>query len=192
MEGNRRDWLSTAGNTGILLTLVLLAWQIQPANSLTAGQMTHESLLGVRDMYLAQAGEDPADAIAKAMEAPEALTLADHARLDAYAKAFVHQVVRTNLLQQRGFDVQGSPAGRPAGRPGGHLRLLDPAGTLGPGMVVWQPRLGRALRPADGDRRRRDHGDLCAGLPERQEFCGAEQVVHAQYARMRARLQQAP
>lgn len=191
MQGTKRDWLSTSGNAGILLTLVLLAWQIQQANSLAAGQMTHESLLGVRDLYLAQAGEDPAAAIARAMEAPASLSIADHARLDAYAKAFAYQVIRTNLLQKQGFDVRGAPGDR-AG-------IFTYAALPGPwgrewwaGNRAWVRGFDPEMVDAVDEFLSFDHGALCEGLPDRPEFCGAERVVEAQYARMRAQLQETP
>lgn len=191
LEGGKRDWLSTAGNTGILLTLVLLAWQIRQANELTAGQMTHESLLGVRDMYLAQAGEDPAESIARAMDAPETLTLADHARLDAYAKAFAYQVIRSNVLQRMGFDVEGSAEDRAgifvySALPGRWGRAWWPENRTWIGS--YDPRMAAIVDGILGY----DHGELCAGLADAPEFCGAERVVEAAYARLRARLEATP
>ena len=68
------DWFVILGNGGLIFSLILLAFQISQSADLTAKQMRHESMMGLRDMYLHAAGENPADAMAKAVESPHNLT----------------------------------------------------------------------------------------------------------------------
>lgn len=68
------DWLNLLGNFGLVVGLGLAAWQIHQSSNIAATQLQHESMLGLRDMYLHAAGDEISAALATAIDQPDELT----------------------------------------------------------------------------------------------------------------------
>lgn len=180
------DWFVILGNGGLIFSLILLAFQISQSADLTAKQMRHESMMGLRDMYLHVAGENPADAMAKAVESPQNLTTKELLELDKLAKAHAYHVIRLSELERDGIDVGGRAVDRARVFAWDIIRNRW-------GVEWWKfnrswiavsaPRVA-----AEVDRVvNLDYGNVCAHLPT-DDFCSIDRLDAAYLATMRATL----
>ena len=101
-------WLALLGNTGLLIGMALVIFQINQNSELVREQLEHAMWTDRLNLHLAMMGENPAAAVATAIENPSALTLEETRVLDAYFQYWTLFEVRNIVMHEREMTV--SPA----------------------------------------------------------------------------------
>ena len=70
-------WLTIIGNAGLLLGVTLVIFQINQNSELVREQLFHSSWTDDLNLQLAMMGDNPAAAVARAVESPAELTVED-------------------------------------------------------------------------------------------------------------------
>ncbi len=96
-------WITIIGNAGLLLGVVLIIFQINQNSELVRGQLDHAMWTDRLNLRLALMGENPAAAIATAIENPSALSLEDTRVLNAYLDYWALFEVRHIDMYARGM-----------------------------------------------------------------------------------------
>ena len=98
-------WLSLAANIGVMLGLVLVAYQIRQDVELTKVQLFSDATSSRKEWNQAMLGSDPMNVVMKSIESPSELTLAELHVMDAYLVGAVNELRRLELLKASGLDV---------------------------------------------------------------------------------------
>jgi hypothetical protein len=96
-------WLQIIGNFGLIAGLGLVAVQIQQNTEITKAQMISEDRGIAVALKLAVLGENPAKAVAKAIDAPSQLTTEDMFVLTSLQLANYYHKSRNEMLYSMGF-----------------------------------------------------------------------------------------
>ena len=100
---NMSKWLTLGANIGILIGLVLVVIQIRQNSDLLRLQFINDEYLAESSSERLLIGENPADAIMKAMYSPEDMTYADFRVNDAYLISKIDMMYRRYQLGQEGI-----------------------------------------------------------------------------------------
>ncbi len=76
-------WITIAGNAGLLIGVALVIFQINQNSELVREQLDQSRWTDDLNLHLAMMDENPATAVANAIENPSALSLKDSTVLDA-------------------------------------------------------------------------------------------------------------
>ena len=105
------SWLSLGANIGVVVGLALVAYQINQDVKLTKVQLFSDVTTSMNEFNQALMGDDPLEIVAKSIESPRELTLAEMQIMDAYLISAVNEIRRLELLRQSGLNVEGSMKG---------------------------------------------------------------------------------
>ncbi len=97
--------LTIIGNAGLLLGVTLVIFQINQNSELVREQLFHSSWTDDLNLQLAMMGDNPAAAVARAVESPAELTVEDARVLHAYLSYWALSKVREIHLFERGMAV---------------------------------------------------------------------------------------
>jgi len=100
-----KSWVSLGANIGVVIGLLLVAFQINQDAELTRAQLFSDHTDSRRDWSQAMMGANPMEVVAKSIERPEQLTLAELQIMDMYFIAAVNELRRLEVLRQAGLDV---------------------------------------------------------------------------------------
>ena len=98
-------WLMIIGNFGLFIGVVLVVFQINQNSELTREQLNYSIWTDRMNVQLAMMGENPAAAVAKALEAPSEITVEESKVLDAVYTHWALLEVRTVMMQERGMTI---------------------------------------------------------------------------------------
>jgi hypothetical protein len=96
-------WLTLGANIGVVIGLVLVAFQINQDADLTRAQLFSEATDSRREFNQGMMGSDPMRVVTKSIERPHELTLEELQIMDMYLIAAVNEVRRLELLQDTGL-----------------------------------------------------------------------------------------
>lgn len=96
-------WLTIAANLGLLLGMVLVAYEINQNSQLARTALVNEGIVASNEFWANLMGETPADVVGKAVECPEAMTYSDFIAMDAYLFAGMNFLYRNFELAQEGI-----------------------------------------------------------------------------------------
>ena len=118
--------VGTLANLGVIVGLVLVAYQINQAIEITRAQMINDYYIADMQLEMKMMGENPGESFAKAVFDDDALTQQDLAVLDRYFNYGMVQLTRLREMQELGYvsetdlqkriDYLGWHLGNPAGR----------------------------------------------------------------------------
>jgi hypothetical protein len=118
--------VGTLANMGVIVGLVLVAYQINQAIEITRAQLINDYYIADMQLEMKMMGENPGESFAKAVFDEEALTQQDLAVLDRYFNYGMVQLTRLREMQELGYvsetdlqkriDYLGWHLGNPAGR----------------------------------------------------------------------------
>lgn len=100
---NMSKWLTLGANIGILIGLMLVVIQIRQNSDLLRLQFINDEYLAESSSERLLIGENPAEAIMKAMYNPADMTYADFRVNDAYLISKIDKMYRRYLLGQEGI-----------------------------------------------------------------------------------------
>ncbi len=95
--------LKGLGNLAVLAGIILIAVEIRQASRLVEAQLASDEAALWVEIDNSRQGENLADALAKAIEHPEDLTLAEMLEVDGYLYTFVGQLWRRGQLYELGI-----------------------------------------------------------------------------------------
>ena len=99
-------WLMIIGNFGLLVGVILVVIQINQNSELTREQLNYAVWTDRMNLQLAMMGENPAAAVAKAIEAPSELTVEEAKVLDAIYTHWAILEVRSVMTRERGMAIE--------------------------------------------------------------------------------------
>ena len=99
-------WITIAGNAGLLIRVALVVFQIDQNSGLVREQLDQSRWTDNMNLHLAMMGENPAAAVATAIENPSALSLEDSRVLDAYLTYWAMSKARDILMYERGMTIR--------------------------------------------------------------------------------------
>jgi hypothetical protein len=99
------QWLSLIANIGVMLGLILVAYQIRQDVELTKVQLFSDATSSRKEWNQAMLGSDPMNVVMKSIEVPSEPTLAELHVMDAYLVGAVNELRRLELLEAAGLDV---------------------------------------------------------------------------------------
>ncbi len=102
---NLNRWLSLVANVGVMLGLVLVAFQIRQDVELTKIQLFSDATSSRKEWNQAMLGSDPMNVVMKSIENPSELTLAELHVMDAYLVGAVNELRRLEMLEAAGLNV---------------------------------------------------------------------------------------
>jgi hypothetical protein len=105
------SWLSLGANIGVVTGLFLVAFQINQDAELTKAELFSQHTDSRREWNQAMMGNSPMDVVAKSIESPRDLTLAELQMMDMYYVAAINELRRLEVLKQAGLDVGTSVEG---------------------------------------------------------------------------------
>jgi hypothetical protein len=97
------NWLQILGNFGLIAGLGLVALQIQQNTDIAKAQMISEDRSIAVALKLAVIGENPAKAVAKAIDSPDQLTTEDMFVLTSLQLANYYHKSRNEMMYNMGF-----------------------------------------------------------------------------------------
>jgi hypothetical protein len=98
-------WLSLAANIGVILGLMMVAFQIRQDVELTKVQLFSDATSSRKEWNQAMLGSDPMIVVMKSIENPLDLTLAELHVMDAYLVGAVNELRRLEMLEAAGLSV---------------------------------------------------------------------------------------
>lgn len=104
-------WLTLAANIGVVVGLILVAYQINQEAQLTKVQLFSDATTSMNAFNQSLMGDNPSAIVAKSIEDPHGLTMAEMQVMDAYLISAMNEIRRLELLRQSGLDVEGSMDG---------------------------------------------------------------------------------
>lgn len=110
-SGKVNSWLSLGANIGVVVGLFLVAFQIDQEAELAKAQLFSDHTDSRREWNQAMMGNSPMDVVAKSIENPGDLTLAELHMMDMYFVAAINELRRLEVLRQAGLDVGTSVEG---------------------------------------------------------------------------------
>jgi hypothetical protein len=105
------SWLSVGANIGVVIGLLLVAFQIKQDADLTKVQLFSDHTDSRREWNQAMMGSNPMEVVAKSIERPHELTLAELQVMDMYFVAAINELRRLELLRQTGLETDASVEG---------------------------------------------------------------------------------
>ena len=138
------NWLEIAAHIGIVVGLLLVAFQIAQEDDIAQTEVTGQLFSNVIDYYEKLTGENPAESLARAIDNPKTLTPEDHVVLfNLYMAEFAKAMRQENVP---GYKLARSSVVRWTGLIG------NPYGyawwkTLGKNLSPFIPQLYEALEP---------------------------------------------
>ena len=105
------NWLSFGANMGVVLGLVLVAYQINQEAELTKIQLFSEATSSRKEFNQALMGSDPLQVVAKSIERPNELTLAELKLMDLYFISALNELRRLEQLRKAGLAVDAEVEG---------------------------------------------------------------------------------
>ena len=99
------SWLGLGANIGVVIGLFLVAFQINQDAELTKAQLFSDHTDSRREWSQAMMGDNPMDIVAKSIEHPNELTLAELHVMDAYLVSAINELRRLEVLKQAGLDI---------------------------------------------------------------------------------------
>ena len=105
------SWLSLGANIGVVVGLMLVAYQINQDVELTKVQLFSDVTTSMNEFNQALMGDKPLEIVAKSIETPHELTLAELQIMDAYLISAINEIRRLELLRRSGLNVEGSMEG---------------------------------------------------------------------------------
>ena len=104
-------WLGFVANMGVVLGLVLVAYQINQEAELTKIQLFSEATSSRKEFNQAMMGSDPMEIVAKSIERPHELTLAELQVMDMYLISALNELRRLEQLREAGLAVDAEVEG---------------------------------------------------------------------------------
>ena len=98
-------WLTIFGNLGLLVGVALVIVQINQNSQLVREQIFNARWTDSLNLHLTMMGDNPATAVAQAIESPSELTVEETRVLEAYALYWGLADTRWRLLDERGMAV---------------------------------------------------------------------------------------
>ncbi len=98
-----KEWLQVVGSFGVLAGLILVALQIQQNTMLVRAELNSNAWDAWIEIDASKQGENFAGVLAKAIESPRDLTIAEMIELDGYLYTYLDQLVRENEMYQLGI-----------------------------------------------------------------------------------------
>ncbi len=92
-------------NMGVVLGLILVAYQINQESELTKIQLFSEATSSRKEFNQAMMGGDPMEVVAKSVERPHELTLAELQIMDFYFISALNELRRLEQLREAGLAV---------------------------------------------------------------------------------------
>lgn len=106
MSSNKANsWLGLGANVGVVIGLFLVAFQINQETELAKAQLFSNHTDSRREWNQAMMGENPMEVVAKSIERPHDLTLAELHMMDMYFVAAINELRRLEVLKAAGLDV---------------------------------------------------------------------------------------
>ncbi len=99
------SWITVTTNLGLLLGVILVIFQINQNSELVREQIDHASWSDNMNLHLAMMGDNPAAAVAKAIENPSELMVEDTTILNAYLTYWALAEVREIYTYARGMQI---------------------------------------------------------------------------------------
>jgi hypothetical protein len=90
-------------NLAVVAGLVLVAFQIRQNTETTRAQVVNDYFLADMNLELAMMGDNPGEALVKAIYTPESLTPGDAAVLDRYFNYGLVQLERLEQMREHGY-----------------------------------------------------------------------------------------
>ena len=102
-------WLMIIGNLGLLIGIALVVVQINQNSQLVREQIFNARWTDNLNLHLAMMGDNPAEAVATAIENPSELTVEETRVLEAYVLYWGLADARWRLLDERGMALIAPP-----------------------------------------------------------------------------------
>ena len=102
-------WIIILGNAGLLIGVALVIFQINQNSQLVREQLYQARWTDDLNLHLAMMGENPAAAVAKAIENPSTLSVEDSRVLEAYVLYWALAQTRRVLMHERGMAIVETP-----------------------------------------------------------------------------------
>lgn len=100
-------WLSISANIGVLLGLILVAYEVNQNSRLARAAIIGEGNTAANQMFAPLMGENPSEAITRAYECPEEMDFSDFIVVDTYLWTGVSNIYRNYLLAKEGLLTEG-------------------------------------------------------------------------------------
>jgi len=108
MSDAANRWLTLGANIGVVIGLVLVAYQIKQDSDLTKAVLFNDHTNSRKEWNQAMMGENPMAVVAKSIEAPTDLTLEELMVMDMYLIGAINELRRLELLKQAGLEVDAN------------------------------------------------------------------------------------
>ena len=93
MDTGKLDrWLGLSGNLAVLIGLILVAYQINHETELRKIQLFSDATTAINEFNLAMLGDNPTQVVAKSIEDPDSLTIAELQVMDAYLTTALYEI----------------------------------------------------------------------------------------------------
>ena len=102
------SWLSLGANIGVVIGLILVAYQINQDAELTKIQLFSDATTARNEFNHSLMGDHPLEVVAKSIERPHELTLAELQIMDVYLISALNEIRRLELLRRTGLEVEDS------------------------------------------------------------------------------------
>jgi hypothetical protein len=96
-------WLQISANAGIIVSLLLVGFQLKQNSDLLSTELLYEESKRVADLEVQFIGENGAEVWAKSLTDPENLTLAEQRIMEASLWTFVEGLRASRMLADRGL-----------------------------------------------------------------------------------------
>ena len=104
-------WLTLGANVGVVVGLLLVAFQIKQDADLTKAVLFNDHTNSRKEWNQAMMGENPMVVVAKSIERPHELTLAELHVMDMYLIGAINELRRLEVLEDAGLQVDASVEG---------------------------------------------------------------------------------
>ena len=105
------SWLALGANIGVVIGLFLVAFQINQDAELTKAQLFSDHTDSRREWNQAMMGDNPMAIVAKSIESPTELTLAELQVMDMYFISAINELRRLQVLKEAGLDLGANVEG---------------------------------------------------------------------------------
>jgi len=95
-------WITLGANTGILIGLILVGYEIRQNSALVRAQIVATAFSDQKALAIAQIGDDYPAALARSVEEPRSVTLKDVAVLQAALEAQLVEYRRDGIMEEVG------------------------------------------------------------------------------------------
>lgn len=114
-------WLTIAANFGLLLGMVLVAYEINQNSQLARTALVNEEFAASNQFWADLMGENPGEVIAMAVECPEAMSYPEFIVMDAFLFTGINLLYRDFELAQEGIFTEEDWRQRVEGYAGWYL-----------------------------------------------------------------------